>query len=241
MTKTKYLFLFLVLSALLSLSCVCFAQNAENSDNNFFEEDFSDDFNNHSWEKYMLLGDPNGAFYHIQRHRLSFELPTRGDVNMIFYNTAFAPSNVRVQAEFENIRFTSAAYSVICRFTKDGWYELRVNAGGSEAGSYKLLKYDAYMKEKGFNPYTTVHKGMDRYFSNDINLRVGGTNKLELICYNDSFRVFINDVEQIPSKNNNVFSDDIFTEGSVGFSGLSFNDFMTEFDITHFEAEVYEP
>ncbi|HOW06751.1 MAG TPA: hypothetical protein PLQ28_02890 [Flexilinea sp.] len=233
-----FISLCLIIACLSSMGPAFYTDESEDSDlivDGVFEEKFQDDFWDRGWQKLILFGNPEGNYYSLNRKRLSLELPST-QTAVVLTNPNVSFSDVLVEATFENILSNVASYAVICRYSEDGWYELRVNVSGPEAGSYKLLKYDFYRKEQYKNPYVLLHKGMDRIFSVDIKLGLNVKNKLGLLCEGDEIKAYINDKEQFPIKNGKI-TDDQFEEGSVGFSAQTYGEGLAKIDIVKFSAK----
>ncbi len=206
------------------------------------EETFDTEFWDRGWEKYTIAGNPQGLYYNLGKKRLSFNLPVY-ETYAFLINPEITGEDVTVEATFENIRSASASYSVVCRFTEDGWYEFRTTVAGKEAGSYKVLKYDSYLKEQNKAPYTVLHPGMDRYNTYDINLGMNKKNTLKMICEGETIRIFINDKEQTPVKFA-YLSDSDFSAGAVGFGAQSYGDGIVDIDVLKFSTtgtQVSEP
>ena len=237
--KTKFL-VFLALSVIVIIPSVMgaafFQEESELVVDGVFEEKFDNDFWDRGWESRVMIGNPNGNFLNLGRKRLSFLLP-QTETSVMLVNEVSSFPDVKVEATFENIRSNVATYAIMCRYSEDGWYELRIGVTGSEAGSYKLMKYDAYLKDQYKNPYVLLHKNMDRYFTGDIKLGSNVKNKLGLLCEGDEIKVYINDKEQFPIKNGRI-TDDQFEEGGVGFSAQSYGSGIADIDITKFNAAV---
>jgi hypothetical protein len=200
-----------------------------------FEETFDKDFWDRGWEKRVIAGNPDGFFYNLGKKRLSFNLPGL-ETNALVINPKVTAADIKVEATFENIHSTVASYSVICRASEDGWYEFRIYVAGPEGGSYKVYKYDSYLKEQFKTPYVILHPGMDRFFTNDIKLGLNKKNKIGLICEGESIRIFINDKEQFPVKYAGITDSD-FTEGGIGFGVQSYSEGIVDVDIIKFTAE----
>jgi hypothetical protein len=212
-----------------------FQETAESEAGSPFTEKFSNDFWDR-WESNVLIGNPNGNYLNLGRKRLMFTLP-QTEAHVIVTTSDASYEDVKVEATFENIRSNEASYAVLCRYSEDGWYEFRISVAGPEAGSYKLMKFDPYLKNQFKNPYVVLHPGMDRFFTNDIKLGLNMRNTLALICKADEFQIFINDKQQTPTKNGS-FTDNYFTEGSVGYSVQTYGKGLSDIDVTKFSVEA---
>ena len=211
-------------------------QDAATEEKTEIEEKFEGDIFEEGWESRVLIGNPDGNYLNQNRKRLSFTLPaTEAFVMLVNQEVPF--SDVHVEGTFDNLRSTQATAAVMCRYSEDGWYELRIGLSGNEAGSYKLMKYDAYLKDQYKNPYVLLHPGMDRYMTGDIQLGPNKKNTIGLVCNGDEFRVFINGKEQFPKKNGKI-TDDQFEEGASGFSIQSYGKGIVDVDVTKFTAIV---
>ncbi len=202
------------------------------------EESFDAEFWDRGWQRNTIAGNPNGPFYNLGKKRISFNLP-QYDTNALLINPEVTGEDVKVEATFENIRSNSASYSVICRASEDGWYEFRIYISGSEAGAYKVLKYDSYRKEQNKAPYIILHPGMDRFYSYDIVLGPNKKNKIAMLCEGETIRIFINDVEQFPIKYSNITDSD-FSEGGIGFGVQAYGGGIADIDTVSFTASGVE-
>jgi hypothetical protein len=200
-----------------------------------FEESFDADFWDRGWEKHVIAGNPDGFFFNPGRKRISFNLPNV-ETNALVFNPKISASDVKVEGTFENIHSTVASYSVICRASEDGWYEFRISVAGPEGGSYKIYKFDSYLKEQKKTPYIILHPGMDRFFTYDIKLGLNKKNKIGMICEGETIRVFINDVEQFPIKYSGITDSD-YSEGGVGFGVQSYGEGIVDVDVVKFTAD----
>lgn len=211
-------------------------QDAGTTENTDFTETFESDIFDSGWISKVLIGNPNGTFLSQNRKRLSFTLPP-SEAFVQLTNPDVSFSDVLVEATFENLRSAQATAAIMCRVTDDGWYELRIGLSGTDAGSYKLMKYDAYLKSQYKNPYVLIHPGMDQFMTPDILIGPNKKNTLGLECKGEEFRIFINGKEQFPVKIGNL-KDDMFTEGSVGFSVQSYGNGLVDVDVTKFSAKA---
>lgn len=204
--------------------------------NGVFKESFDDDFWSRGWDGSVLIGNPNGNYFNPGRKRLSFNLPTT-EVYAFLLNEKAETDDVYVEATFENIRSTQASYGVVCRYSDEGWYEVRANVAGPLAGSFALYKYDTYLKEIGKVPYVRLHPDMIQYFTGDIKLGMNVRNTIGLSCVGDEIRVFINGKEQTILKNTAVL-DNQFDTGSVGVMVQSYANGIVDVDLVKFSAEL---
>ncbi len=138
-----------------------------------------------------------------------------------------------VEATFENILSMEASYGVICRYSDDGWYELRIYVSGPRAGSYTLFRYEAALKAQYKTPYIPIHAGIDNLFTHDIKLGLNVKNKIGLNCEGNKFKIFINDKAQTQYRNGKI-EDTTFSEGIAGVIAQTYGNNYAKIDLTEF-------
>jgi hypothetical protein len=117
---------------------------------------------------------------------------------------AYTYTDVRVDAEAENLGVNNNSVSLICRENERGWYEFNVSSGGL----YNILRY-----EESTGDYTALYTG------GVANLRTGkDTNTYTIICEGDRLTLGVNGTEI------RTVEDGQFDEGFIGISVASFDD-----------------
>lgn len=221
---------------LLALLCLFFAAFAQAEEQPVdFSDNFSDqDYASHGWVPFLVTGPENEDYVFPGPRRMSFHMPVT-DAYLYQRNERTFAENSKVEATFQNVYSKNGSFAVTCRVTDAGWYEFRVNVSGDLIGTYALYRYDQALKDEGKNPYSTItlHPGVNEYPTTDLNLKTNDENTIALICQDDTFRVFINDVEQIPVKKQ-VFTDNYWFEGNSGFGVINSGD-KGQIDCLNFE------
>jgi hypothetical protein len=200
------------------------------SESTYFRDELDKDINK-SWglkvmsglEKQLIWTQVNGKF------RLQTLPPN--DVNFVFLNKDHTYKDVIVQAQVENSGQLDNAFSLICRATDAGWYEFRISSGGY----YELLRYDAYKKAEGSNPYT-----------NFIGKRVGSslikgglaTNVFSISCVGNLITAFVNGEQLYWEKRPLAIEDNTYGDGSIGFGLLGYGKAL---DVSYDWVEAVKP
>lgn len=221
--------LFLGILLILFTGSLCFA--AENS----FTETFDTGLEENGWTLNAIVGNPNFDYISVGSKRISFDLPLK-QTYLTLTNEQTITDNSSVEAVFDNILSNEASYGVICRYSDQGWYELRINIAGPLAGSFSVMKYDPDRKAKFLNSYVEIHPGMTHIFTADIKLGLKVKNKIRLDCNGDRFKVTINDQPQTQF-NGGIFTDSQFSEGAAGVTVHAYQTGSVKIDLTGFNVK----
>jgi hypothetical protein len=171
----------------------------------YFTETFQGDLSH--WSYFLRSGDPEKFLIEPVSDGMKFELTGKGIFSYLYYD-AFDYDEVRIEAVVENQGVNDNNVTLFCMYSEEGgWYELNVYSSGL---------YDMYFTKPdsaGNLNYGLIAEGG----SNKINMGQA-VNKYSLVCKNDGFVVYINDVETrsvgLPSY--------VLDSGMVGVSVSSF-------------------
>ena len=185
----------------------------------FFKEDFLTDVLG-DWSNFVTADDPksdkNKAKYSIENGRLVFNITDNYLYSYLIYDKQ-SYEDVRVEVSADNRGKNNNNVSLICRYSKDGWYEFNI----ANNGLFNILAYDAT---------GAVHKGYTAIFTSGSNaIKMGKeTNVYVAVCSGKNLSLYING-EESANVNDNRFG---FTRGNVGISVSSFNVYpiIVEFD-----------
>jgi len=200
------------------------------SDDLILRDEFDEDINN-NWGMKIVSGLEDQLIWSQTNGKFRLEIQPPNDTNYAFFRKDTSYSNVIVQAEVENYGQLDNAFSLMCRATEAGWYELRI----SSQGYYELLRYDQYLADEGKNAYT-----------NFVESRIGSTliksgeevNVFALSCEGNQLKVFINGEQVYFDKRPLTIEDTTYTEGTIGFGALSYG---KEVDVTFNYIETLKP
>lgn len=221
--------LFLGIFLILFTGSLCFA--AENS----YTETFGATLEENGWTLNVIVGNPDFDYTSVRSKRIAFDLPLK-HTYLTLTNEQTVTDNSSVEAVFENILSNEASYGVICRYSDQGWYELRINIAGPLAGSFSVMKYDPDRKAKFLNSYIEIHPGMTHIFTADIKLGLKVKNKIKLDCNGDRFKVTINDQPQTQF-NGGIFTDSQFSEGAAGVTVHAYQTGSVKIDLVGFNVK----
>lgn len=221
--------LFLGILLILFTGSLCFA--AENS----YTETFDAGLEENGWALNAIVGNPDFDYTSAGPQRISFDLPLK-QTYLTLTNEQTITDNSSVEAVFDNILSNEASYGVICRYSDQGWYELRINIAGPLAGSFSVMKYDPDRKAKFLNSYIEIHPGMTHIFTADIKLGLKAKNKIKLDCNGDRFKVTINDHPQTQF-NGGLFTDSQFSEGAAGVTVHAYQTGSVKIDLIEFNVK----
>jgi hypothetical protein len=200
------------------------------SDDLILRDEFDEDINN-NWGMKIVSGLEDQLIWSQTNGKFRLEIQPPNDTNYAFFRKDTSYSDVIVQAEVENYGQLDNAFSLMCRATEAGWYELRI----SSQGYYELLRYDQYLADEGKNAYT-----------NFVESRIGSTliksgeevNVFALSCEGNQLKVFINGEQVYFNKRPLTIEDTTYTEGTIGFGALSYG---KEVDVTFNYIETLKP
>lgn len=200
------------------------------SDDVILRDEFDDDINK-NWGMKIVSGLEEQLLWSQANSKFRLQLLPPNDTNFVFLRKDANYKDVIVQAEVENYAQLDNAYSLICRATDAGWYELRI----SSQGYYELLRYDQYLADQGKNAYTNYFE--KRLGSTLINSGLE-KNVFALSCEGNQLKVFINGEQVYVDKRPLTIEDDTYTEGTIGFGALGYG---KEVDITFNYLETVKP
>jgi len=200
------------------------------SDDVILRDEFKDDINK-NWGLKIVSGLEDQLLWSQTNGKFRLEIQPPNDTNFAFFRKDTSYGDVIVQAEVENYGQLDNAFSLMCRASDAGWYELRI----SSQGYYELLRYDQYLADEGKNAYT-----------NFIESRIGSTliksgldkNVFALSCESNQLKVFINGEQVYLDKRPLTIEDSTYSNGTIGFGGLSYG---KEVDITFNYIETLKP
>lgn len=200
------------------------------SDDLILRDEFDEDINN-NWGMKIVSGLEDQLIWSQTNGKFRLEIQPPNDTNYAFFRKDTSYSDVIVQAEVENYGQLDNAFSLMCRATEAGWYELRI----SSQGYYELLRYDQYLADEGKNAYT-----------NFVESRIGSTliksgeevNVFALSCEGNQLKVFINGEQVYFDKRPLTIEDTTYAEGTIGFGALSYG---KEVDVTFNYIETLKP
>ena len=184
------------------------------SEDLILRDEFDDDINK-NWGMKIVSGLEDQLMWSQTNGKFRLEIQPPNDTNFVFFRKDTSYSDVIIQAEVENYGQTDNAFSLMCRATEAGWYELRI----SSDGYYELLRFDQYLADEGKNAYT-----------NFLSSRVGSTlintgldkNVFALSCQGDQLKVFINGEQVYYDKRPLTIEDSTYSEGTIGFGVLGY-------------------
>ncbi len=161
-------------------------------------------------EKNQLVENPQDepkVSVHIEDGFLKFKIDKNYQYVYVTYDP-YTYTDVRVDVRAENRGVNNNNVSIICRYTKEGWYEFNI----ANNGLYWILY--AQMKPSKQVSYSLIANGG----SNKI--RMGkDVNEYTVICKGRTLQLFINGYET-KTLTENRFA---LREGQVGVSVSSFN------------------
>ncbi|NMC45927.1 MAG: hypothetical protein GYA52_03760 [Chloroflexi bacterium] len=200
------------------------------SDDLILRDEFEDDINK-NWGMKIVSGLEDQLIWSQTNGKFRLEIQPPNDTNFAFFRKDASYSDVIVQAEVENYGQLDNAFSLMCRASDAGWYELRI----SSQGYYELLRYDQYLADEGKNAYT-----------NFVESRIGSTlinsgldkNVFALSCQDNQLKVFINGEQVYYDKRPLTVEDDTYSSGTIGFGALSYG---KEVDVTFNNIETLKP
>jgi S1-C subfamily serine protease len=168
----------------------------------FFVEEFDQTLDN--WSYFLMNGDESKMDLYTDSGRLVFDL---GGEDLWVYVTYddYTYTDVRIDAEAENLGRNNNNVSLICRYSDRGWYEFNI----ANNGLYNILIYDNTTES-----YERIADGGSTAIRSgrDVNTYTG-------VCSGDTLTLYINGVE-VNSVQETRFR---LKEGQVGLSVSSFD------------------
>jgi hypothetical protein len=185
----------------------------------FFKEEFNNDVLG-DWTDFLTVGDSKSdkskATFAIKNGKLVFTLEDNYLYSYLIYNKQLY-EDVRVEVSVDNRGKNNNNVSLICRYSKDGWYEFNIASNGL----FNIFAYDAT---------GAVHKGYNAIYTSGSNaIKMGKeTNVYVAVCSGKNLSLYING-EKSASVTENKYG---FSDGNVGLSVSSFNVYpiIVEFD-----------
>lgn len=154
-----------------------------------------------SWSYLLVSGDDADLELYADHGKLIYDI-TGQNVWPYYTYDAYTYTDVRVDAQAENLGNNNNSVSLICRANDRGWYEFNV----SNNGLYNILRY-----ESATGDFFTLYTG------GVANLKTGkDTNDYTIICEGDRLTLGVNGTEI------RTVEDGQFDEGFVGISVASF-------------------
>jgi len=200
------------------------------SEDLILRDEFEDDINK-NWGMKIVSGLEDQLIWSQNNGKFRLEIQPPNDTNFVFFRQDTSYSDVIVQAEVENYGQLDNAFSLMCRASEAGWYELRI----SSQGYYELLRYDQYLADEGKNAYTNF---LDTRIGSTLINSGLGTNIFALSCQGDQLKVFINGEQVYYDKRPLTIEDTAYSEGTIGFGVLSYG---KEVDVTFNSIETIKP
>ncbi len=200
------------------------------SEDLILRDEFEDDINK-NWGMKIVSGLEDQLIWSQNSGKFRLEIQPPNDTNFVFFRQDTSYSDVIVQAEVENYGQLDNAYSLMCRASEAGWYELRI----SSQGYYELLRYDQYLADEGKNAYTNF---LDTRIGSTLIKSGLDTNVFALSCEGDQLKVFINGEQVYYDKRPLTIEDTTYSEGTIGFGVLSYG---KEVDVTFNSIETLKP
>jgi len=196
----------------------------------YYRDELEEDPNK-DWGLRVISGLEEQMIWNLMDGKIRFRTLPPNDVNFIFFNKHNSYEDVIVQAEVENYGPLDQEFSLICRASEHGWYEMRL----SSSGYYELLRFDQYRKDEGQNAYinllekrlnsTLIDAGLDK-------------NVFSLSCVGSTISAFINGEQLYFKKRPIAIEDDHYSEGTIGFGILGYG---KELDMTFNSVEAIKP
>jgi len=190
----------------------------------FFKETFDTDVLA-DWTNFITAGDPKSdkgkAKHSIEGGNLTFRIEDNYLYTYLIY-TKQSYDNVRVEVSAANRGKNNNNVSLICRYSKDGWYEFNIASNGL----FNILAYDAA---------GIVHKGYNALYTSGSNaIKMGKeTNIYAIVCSDKNLTLYING-EESASITEGKYG---FNNGNVGISISSFNVYPIIVDVDYFDIQ----
>ncbi len=187
-----------------------------NTPTTFFTEEFDQD---PGWNHFLTRGDENQAQVEFSNSLMTFNLSgTDIYAYSLYENSTYR--DVRLDMRAENRGDNHNEISLVCRYTKDGWYEFSV-AG---RGGWRL--YAAVPGSSGITSYTVIQEGGAPTLKDGTE-----ANEYSMICKDNEIRLYINDTE-IQTIRESTY---MFGEGYVGINISSFTNYPVIVEVDWFK------
>jgi hypothetical protein len=190
----------------------------------FFKETFDTDVLG-DWVNFVITGysksDEKKAKFFIENGKLTFDLQDEELYSYLIYEKQ-SYEDVRVEISADNRGRNTNNVSLICRYSKSGWYEFSVFS----SGLFEIYAYDAT---------GAVHKGYNLIQSGGTNaIKIGKeTNVYAVSCSGKDLALYINGEETISFTEAKYG----FRSGNVGINISSRNVFPVIVDIDYFDIQ----
>jgi hypothetical protein len=172
----------------------------------YFTEEFDGDISNWTYftSKNDVKADDSGVVPATDNGFLVLDLPKNLNVYVMY--DPYTYTNVRVDARVENRGTNNNNINLVCRSSKEGWYEVAI----ANNGLYWMLAYDGV-------------KGAYAQLAN------GGSNKIKAGKEVNEYTLICNDrniILQINGFDTKSYTDNqyVFRDGQIGIGASSFND-----------------
>jgi hypothetical protein len=196
-----------------------------------FYRDELDGDPNEDWGMRVLWGLEEQLIWSQMDGKLRFRTLPPNDTNFVFLNKNNNYEDVIVQAEVENFGPQRQAFSLICRASEYGWYEMRI----SGSGYYELLRFDQYRKDEGSKAYINL---LDKRYNSTLINGAVDKNTFALSCIGSTISGFINGEQLYYKKRPLGIEEDTYREGTIGFGVLGYG---KELDMTFNWIEAKKP
>ncbi|MGD0002953.1 MAG: hypothetical protein ABSE06_01850 [Anaerolineaceae bacterium] len=200
-------------------------QGGLNTGSGFFNEDFKGNVDD--WKQWVTAGDPTKNYAQLLLGRLRFELPST-ESYVYVQNTKYTYKDVLAVATFETVETDGKnGIAIVCRYSDQGWYELRVSNMGDRAGWIQIYRYDPRLKALGENPYVNLLLPTYQQDSLPISTIKNGfaVNTIGLQCSGNTLSVYANGQAMIHPRLRQpiVVTDNTLQDGTVGVGVMSFS------------------
>jgi len=192
----------------------------ENLNTPIFTEEFDHD---PGWNYFLTHGDESKAQVEFANGLMTFNL-SGTDIYAYYLYENSRYRDVRLDIRAENRGKINNEISLVCRYTKDGWYEFSV----ASRGVWHL--YAAVPSSDGQTKYDSIDRG------DALALKEGNeANEYGMICKGNEIRLYINGTE-IKTVQENRYT---FDDGYVGINTSSFTDYPIIVEVDWFK--ISEP
>ena len=162
-----------------------------------FKEDFGKGISNY-WAYFLTLGKKDDVEISAQGEHLRISIAEQDTYAYLIYEKQIY-KNVRIDAEITNQGNNNNNVGLICRFSKEGWYEFNI----SSSGVYSIYAYDN-------KQYRLIQNG-----GSELIHMNKATNQYRAECYDNSLTLYINHEKVWQGQ------DATFTQGMIGISAAA--------------------
>jgi hypothetical protein len=155
----------------------------------------------------------NKVFVQIKDSMLEFESQLTEDVDLYSFYQDNQYDEVNLIASITKIEpsVNSNGFALACHVNDWGWYEARIQS----SGTFEILQYDAFKKQNGENPYSTLGSGG----AGAYRIGTGRENIIEWQCRSNSLTLIINGTQTWEKKDFTSMNDG----GGVGVGLASYS------------------